>query len=38
MTKEEALKERQELLAKEELKFRKLTEEEVDRLRKSGRI
>lgn len=38
MTKEEALKERQELLASEPLKFKKLTEEEIAKLKKEGRI
>ncbi len=38
MNKEEALKERQEMLAKEPLKFRKLTKEEIEKLKKEGRI
>ena len=38
MTKEEALKERQELLASEPLKFRILSEEEIAKLKKEGRI
>ena len=38
MTKQEALEERQELLAKEPLKFKKLTKEEIDKLKKEGRI
>ena len=38
MTKEEALKERQELLLKEPLKFTKLTKEEILKLKKEGRI
>ena len=38
MTMEEALKERQELLASERLKFRKLTKEEIEKLKEEGRI
>lgn len=38
MTREEALKERKELLANEPLKFTKLTKEEIERLKKEGRL
>lgn len=38
MTKEEALKERQELLAKEPLVFVKLSEKEIEKLKKEGRL
>lgn len=38
MTKKEALKERRELLAKEPLKFTKLTKKEIEKLKKEGRI
>lgn len=38
MTKEEALKERRELLAKEPLVFIKLSKEEIDKLKKEGRL
>lgn len=38
MTKEEALKERQEILANEPLIFVELTEEEVEKRRKEGRL
>ena len=38
MTKDEALKERKQLLAKEPLKFTKLTEKESEKLKKERRI
>ncbi len=38
MTNQEALKERQELMANEPLKFRKLSEEEINKLKKEKRI